>query len=139
MSVILYDKKFITDINQGLINNKDILELVKKTKHYKYRCDYSFETVEDYIGRMLWYMYVANITAYNLQYRENNNINFDEVEVDVDKDIDLLKTMQNFGSLLYNVTTNDGNSFIENEWLHTARLIYNQYHPIILSRENEKV
>tara|TARA_Y100000592_G_C5400196_1_gene282706 strand:- start:445 stop:858 length:414 start_codon:yes stop_codon:yes gene_type:complete len=135
MSVILYDKKFITNINQGLISNKEILEMVKKTKHYKYRCDYSFETVEDYIGRMLWYMYVANITAYNLQYRENNNINFDEVEVN--EDIDLLKTMQNLGSLLYNVTTNDGNSFIENEWLQTARLIYNKFHPEII--KNEKI
>lgn len=135
MSVILYDKKFITDINQGLINNKDILELVKKTKHYKYRSNRSFETVEDYIGRMLWYMYVGNITAYNLQYRENNNINFDEVEVD--EDINLLKTIENLGRLLYNVFTNDGNSFIEKEWIQTARLIYNKFHPEII--KNEKV
>tara|TARA_R110000751_G_scaffold53310_5_gene115568 strand:- start:401 stop:814 length:414 start_codon:yes stop_codon:yes gene_type:complete len=118
MSVMLYNKKSITKIIVGLVNNDVVIDEVKNLKHYNERCSSYPESPEDYITRMVWYMYVGNVTAYNLQYRENQMIDFKEYDVKVDEDIE--ESLNKLGGLLYNVYTNDGNFFVDKQWLDSA-------------------
>ena len=118
---MLYSKKSITDIVVGLVNNDVVIDEVKNLKHYNERCSSYHESPEDYIGRMVWYMYVGNITAYNLQYRENQMIDFKEYDVKVNQDIE--ESLNKLGGLMYNCYTNDGNYFIDKSWLYSAKMI----------------
>tara|TARA_R100000734_G_C3295283_1_gene86553 strand:- start:418 stop:831 length:414 start_codon:yes stop_codon:yes gene_type:complete len=137
MSVILFDRKFIENVNESLRDREDVLKFIKAQKHYKYRAEYSFESPKEYLGRMLWYMYVANITAYNLQYQENELIDFSDVKAVKGKT--LSEAISDLGRLLYNVVTNDGNYFIDKEWLQTARMLHHEFHPEKLKFEKQKV
>ncbi|QDP67603.1 MAG: hypothetical protein GOVbin568_42 [Prokaryotic dsDNA virus sp.] len=60
--------------------------------------------------RAIWYGYVANLTAYNLQYRENIPIDYKTEDV-------FDECEDRIGSLLYNIYTNDGNCFLEDRWV----------------------
>jgi len=59
--------------------------------------------------RAIWYAYISNITAYNIQYKQTENLNFvmDEYE-----NIEVWT----LGSLHYNIATNDGNHFMQEKW-----------------------
>ena len=61
--------------------------------------------------RAIWYGYIANITAYNVQYEENVQIDF--------KDETIAKIMEyrSIGGLLYNCYTNAGNCFLADKWI----------------------
>jgi hypothetical protein len=65
MSVLLFSKKQVCKIYKGLASNTDVLDIVMDSKHYEERnqdgCGYK-ESVEDYLGRMVWYLYVGNVT-----------------------------------------------------------------------------
>ena len=128
MSVMLYDLDTVSKIEKGL-SNKKVLDAIKGSDHYITRNADAWvkDSPCDYLGRMLWYMYVANRTAYNLQYKENEKIEFahtltsffeeEVIEVDFKWAIDRL------GSLRYNCYTNDGNYFIADGWLDTAEML----------------
>tara|TARA_S200002703_G_scaffold82315_1_gene70941 strand:- start:1228 stop:1629 length:402 start_codon:yes stop_codon:yes gene_type:complete len=60
-------------------------------------------------SRAIWYAYVSNVTAFNLQYRENETIDFD---------FEKYENIQKWtlGSLHYNIATNDGNHFMQDKW-----------------------
>jgi len=60
--------------------------------------------------RAIWYGYVANLTAYNLQYRENIPIDYETEDV-------FDECEDRIGSLIYNIYTNDGNCFLEDRWV----------------------
>ena len=62
-------------------------------------------------ARSVWYSYVSNVTAYNLQYEEKELIDFDGWNSD-EKFTDPEKLTNELGSLLYNIYTNDGNYFM---------------------------
>ena len=73
-------------------------------------------------SRAIWYGYVANLTAYNLQYRENIPIDYDTEELLTDtEDYYYIKDEKDaydtLCSLLYNIYTNDGNCFLEDRWV----------------------
>ena len=139
MSVML---KTIEEVNQisnyveTQINKKDknkildrklacdkIIEIVELSPHYKKRkSNMSMETPEDYFGRMVWYLYVANVTAYNLQYKQNISIDFSEglpFDVAPNKITKTDELVSEMRSLLYNIFTNDGNVFVEDGWVAT--------------------
>lgn len=126
MSVLLFSKKQVCKIYKGLASNKDVLDIVMDSKHYEDRnqdgCGFK-ESVEDYLGRMIWYLYVGNVTAYNLQYRENQQISFEDF--DIKEDIDFKSSLKTLSMLVYNVYTNDGNYFLAKEWIDTADTILN--------------
>jgi len=57
----------------------------------------------------IWYAYTSNVTAYNLQYKENAVINFDnEVYENIGQ--------WTLGGLHYNIATNDGNYFMSEKF-----------------------
>ena len=138
MSVMLYDLDTVSKIEKGLASQK-VFDAIKDSDHYIIRNADAWmnDTPSDYLGRMLWYMYVANRTAYNLQYKENEKIEFahtltsfleeEDIEVDFKWAIDTL------GSLNYNCHTNEGNYFIADGWLDTAekllKLFRERRHP----------
>ena len=62
-------------------------------------------------ARSVWYTYVSNVTAYNLQYQEKQLIDFDGWDTD-EKISDPEELVRELGSLLYNAYTNDGNYFM---------------------------
>ena len=76
------------------------------------------------MGRLAWYCWVANKTAYALQYQEEPGL-FDEgyLDVDVEKKVscDLKKLIRELEHLLYNMVTNDGHIFISSDWLELLR------------------
>tara|TARA_R110002020_G_scaffold96958_1_gene231621 strand:+ start:9128 stop:9682 length:555 start_codon:yes stop_codon:yes gene_type:complete len=121
-----------TQINLKEIHEKDwskklacdkIMEIIELSPHYKKRkSNMSMETPEQYFGRMIWYLYVANVTAYNLQYRETQSPVYDDLTESehwtniITKTDELVSEMR---SLLYNVFTNDGNVFVADGWVET--------------------
>jgi hypothetical protein len=59
--------------------------------------------------RAIWYAYVSNVTAYNLQYQQYEQIDFQTNEF---SNIG----MGTLGGLHYNIATNDGNTFMQHKW-----------------------
>ena len=121
MSVILYDLDTVSKIEKGLAIQK-VFDAIKDSNHYIIRNADSWmnDSPKDYLGRMLWYMYVANRTAYNLQYKENEKIEFVEEDIEVEDDVDFKWAVDTLGRLNYNCHTNEGNYFIADGWLDTA-------------------
>jgi hypothetical protein len=71
--------------------------------------------INDQEERAIWYAYVANVTAYNLQYEENVEIDFDFDSVL--KKNDSRREYMSLSSLMYNIYTNDGNCFLQQKWI----------------------
>lgn len=115
MSVSIISREKINKAINTLSKNEAIQNFVKDSEFYKEYNKYGAESAESFIGRALWYGYIANITAWNVQYGENELIDFsdfsDTVEFeDVQEAIDLV------GYLLYNVYTNNGTRFLQDSW-----------------------
>jgi hypothetical protein len=84
MSVMLLDKSKINSLARTYANNEN----------------------EE---RAIWYAYVSNVCAYNLQYLEYEAISFEsEKYSNIDK--------HTLGSLHYNIATNEGNTFMQHKW-----------------------
>ena len=71
--------------------------------------------INDQEERAIWYAHVANVTAYNLQYEENVNVDFDFDSVL--KKNDSRRKYMSLSSLMYNIYTNDGNCFLQQKWI----------------------
>jgi hypothetical protein len=56
--------------------------------------------------RAIWYAYVSNVNAYNIQYKENAKLEFD---MNIYENI----SSMTLGMLHYNIYTNDGNHFMQ--------------------------
>ena len=61
--------------------------------------------------RKIWYAYIANVTAYNVQYRENQPIDFKSWEDNTEKFETIHEAIDALGHLCYNAYTNAGNCF----------------------------
>ena len=61
--------------------------------------------------RSIWYAYISNVTAYNLQYEENQPIQFNAWESSEESFTNMHEAIRALGSLLYNAYTNAGNYF----------------------------
>lgn len=61
--------------------------------------------------RSIWYAYVSNVVAYNLQYNENEPIQHNAWEANTESFINKSEAIDHLGSLLYNAYTNAGNYF----------------------------
>ena len=85
-------------------------------------------------SRAIWYGYVANLTAYNLQYRENIPIDYETEDLLTDtEDYYYIKDEKDgydaLCSLLYNIYTNDGNCFLEDRWVKVLNDIKDRLKP----------
>ena len=115
MSVNLKLDLEIIKLSNTLGNSLDVQEFVQKMPFFEERNKYTKELSSTFIARAIWYGYIANTTAYNVQYKRNVNINFDmEGVVSFET---LREGIDCLGGLIYNCYTNDGNSFLAKEWM----------------------
>lgn len=121
MSVNLINENEVSQISKTLSESKEVQNLVSKMEFFARRNEGAKESAETFIGRSIWYGYIANITAYNVQYRENVSINF-EIE-SAKEEISLEQAVTYLNSLYYNIYTNDGNSFLAKEWADVIDVI----------------
>jgi hypothetical protein len=126
MSVVTLEYKEINSIAKTLIaSEKKLIKTVQELPYYRLLVGRSVpvrETYESFIGRMVWYLYCANITAYNVNYQENVPIFNEQTKNDeyLDKDLSFAKAISRLGSLIYNCYTNAGNYFIADGWIDSA-------------------
>ena len=126
MSVSLLTELEIAKITNTLTANKDVLKFVESTELAKERSKYSYEDSANTLARAIWYGYVANITAYNLQYKANEQINYD---LESDKYFDSFQEgISTLKSLNYNIATNDGNIFLEDRWSNLLREVAKKFY-----------
>ena len=125
MSVSLFSELEISKLYNTLSTDKNVQEFVSETEFFKIRNKFGAESAEDFIGRAVWYAYIANITAFNVQYKENEQINFN-MESD-EKFENFQDAIQLLGSLLYNVSTNDGNIFLMDDWYNALTSIEKEF------------
>lgn len=122
MSVILYEyKEFegvadalvkIPELEQVVMNNSYVIEY--NSQQMPENMKYKFDSV---VGRLLWYMYVANNVAYNLQYQQNEDIFTPEEDAE---NYTKEEAMNKFNSFMYNIYTNNGTVFLGSDWLNLA-------------------
>lgn len=126
MSVSLLSELEIAKITNTLTANEDVLKFIETTELAKDRSKYSYEDPSLTLARAIWYGYVANVTAYNLQYQRNEKINYDL------EGYEYYDTFQegvnNLRSLNYNIATNDGNIFLEDRWVNLLRDIVKKFY-----------
>lgn len=115
MSVSLINR---TDLNKAmntLSKNVEVQDFVKQTEFFKEYNKFGAESAETFIGRGLWYAYIANITAWNVQYAENEQIDFSDFKEDIEFE-DLQEALNTLGFLIYNIYTNNGTCFLQQSW-----------------------
>lgn len=127
MSVQIFNTEEAQKIGNTISKDPRVQEFIETTKEFQDYSAGSFSKVspEDFIARAVWYAYIANTTAYNVQYQENARIVFDFV---TNADFDFLhEAISSLGSLLYNCYTNDGNCFLQDKWMNVVEGIYKKF------------
>ena len=80
--------------------------------------------VKEVLARLFWYLWVANKTAYALQYRKEPNFFGDTSDKGATIQSRSLKQLrEKLGSLGYNLFTNDGHYFVSEEWYELFKAI----------------
>ena len=123
MSVNLLVEEKIVKLSNTLAQQPLVQDFVETTKEYKDYVSGSYlkEEVSYFIARAVYYGYVANRTAYNVQYRENEPLSF---ELEGEEDFDTLgEAVYLLSSLVYNCYTNDGNCFLQDAWMNVLQKI----------------
>lgn len=137
MSVQLFTIEETQKIGNTLARDPRVQEFVETTIEFKnYKAgSFGSVTAESFISRAVWYGYVANVTAYNLQYQENEQIDF---ETESDEDFDFMtEAIYQLGSLNYNCYTNDGNCFLQDKWMNVLLGIYGAFKSELVEPEME--
>jgi len=114
MSVIIYEDEKINGIFSTLQTNTEILNIIQQDYWYNKTPEFIRPTPDRWLGRLLWYMSVANKVAYTLQYQENVPIISPDIEEA--EEYDMKEACSSFGGLWYNCHTNDGNLFLGKKW-----------------------
>ena len=128
MSVLLLSREEIIKTCNTLAQQPLVQDYVRLTDEFKNYKEQSFGNVnvENFIARAVWYGYIANVTAYNVQYQENEQIDFD---LEGEEDYDTLdEAINRLGSLIYNSFTNDGNSFLMDKWMNVLQAIKEHFY-----------
>jgi hypothetical protein len=107
-----------------LLNKKEIVKIANTLTQ-----DMSKEGKESR-SRDIWYAYISNITAYNLQYEEKTQIDFSDWNEDI-KFETYAEAIDELGYLLYNVYTNAGNYFMPKESLDRLEKFYTRNRKIV--------
>jgi len=131
MSVIKFAEKEINEI-EGMVkfqieSNTSIKGIVIHSDIYakKYQWERPIskgfvdedKLINEVIGRLFWYLWIANKTAFALQYEEEPGFFVNATESKVSpKSCTLKQLREKIGSLSYNLFTNDGHYFVSEEW-----------------------
>lgn len=126
MSVSLYDYTYINSVYHSLAEDEGFISFIQKQKVGDGR---SYPAGLESFGRLMWYLYVSNGIAYSLQYQENIAIFSAEVAKDKYNSMEYEMAAAAFGSILYNIVTNDGNYFLGEPWYSYAADIKDYLEP----------
>jgi len=122
MSVILISYTEINSIYNALSGDDEFVDFIQKTPIGK-PGQGAYPPGLDSFGRLMWYLYVANGTAYSLQYQEEVQIFSKEVAADKYEPMAFDEAAAGYGGLMYNIFTNDGNYFLGEPWYSYAEAI----------------
>jgi len=122
MSVILKSYTEINSIYNALSVDDEFVDFIQKTP-IGIPGQNAYPPGLDSFGRVMWYLYVANVTAYSLQYQEQTPIFTKEVAADKYKPMAFDDAAAGYASLMYNIFTNDGNYFLGEPWYSYAEKI----------------
>ena len=122
MSVMLLSKKELTKLSNTLSNSKEVKEFVESIGKGLFS---DYET-EETIQRAVWYGYIANVTAFNVQYKENYAIDYSDSN-DVSEFDTMQDAMYELSGLIYNVYTNAGNYFLNTDYLNLLIAIRDKF------------
>jgi hypothetical protein len=121
MSVNLKSYTEINSIYNALSGDDEFVDFIQKTPISKVPGAYP-PGLESF-GRLMWYLHVANGTAYSLQYQEEIQIFSKEVAADKYKPMAFDDAAAGYANLIYNIFTNDGNYFLGEPWYSYAEKI----------------
>ena len=141
MSVILYEYREFEGVYNQLVKIPKLKDVVMNNNYVKEYNSRQMPTqmkynLEDVLGRLLWYMYVANRVAYSLQYQRNEDIFTPEENAEK---YTLDEAKQKFGSFMYNIYTNNGTVFLSKDWLGLAMDIKKFIYPKDFEKGGEVV
>lgn len=144
MSVFLFDQEKVNRL-LGMLryHHKAVIQTLQHSPyftHYLKRIRYNGakeEKVEnEFIGRMIWYALVSNKVAYILQYREA--VPFHDIELDYERTEKIPCSAKDIylelRHLAYNMSTNDGNRFMEKKWYEPFEEVTNDLALSLVSR-----
>lgn len=126
MSVIAFEWNEIIGVGDELVKIRAIREIAVNSPYFiehnsrDMPPEYKYNA-EDFIGRLIWYMYVANRVAYTVSYKDNADI-FPANE-DNPTQYNEQEALDKFSSLMYNIYTQGGQVFLSEEWLSVAQEI----------------
>lgn len=132
MSVILFNEDEVDRLTSGLLDCETVLSGLDFSPEYAIweKRELQFEPKKpildikkEFIRRIMWYVYVANKTAYSLQYQENPDYFNGRNGEPQPLSIKITELWTAIHSLNYNLYTNDGNKFIEEKWYKPFELI----------------
>ena len=134
MSVSTFSYLEVEKISETLSKDPNIqqlavieAELNGIDKSYYSKTAYSDGSPESLIRRTLWYLYIANRVAFSVQYKLEPEFFNEQYKKLLNKKIEgypLKEAMSEFGSLMYNIYTNDGNVFLGEKFFNVADIIY---------------
>jgi len=124
MSVNLKSYTEINSIYNALAGDDEFVDFIQKTPIGKVGgWPGAYPPSLESFGRLMWYLYVANGTAYSLQYQEEIQIFSKEVAADKYKPMAFDDAAAGYANLIYNIFTNDGNYFLGEPWYSYAEKI----------------
>jgi len=123
MSVMLLSKEELTKLSNTLSNSKEVKEFVESSN----KGSFSGCGTEETIQRAVWYGYIANVTAFNVQYQENYAIDYSESNDTTEFDT-MEDAMSELSGLIYNIYTNAGNFFINTDYLDLLKAIRDKFY-----------
>jgi len=130
MSVIKFGQKEIDEI-EGMVKfqierNSSMKSIVIHSNIYSKKFIWEMQlkktadenkVINEVISRLFWYLWIANKTAFALQYRKEPEFFVDVIESKVSPKPCTLKELRGkIRSLNYNLFTNDGHYFVAEEW-----------------------
>lgn len=129
MSVSLINRAELNKSMNTLSKNEAIQNFVAEQDFYKEYNKFGAESTENFIGRTLWYGYIANITACNVQYAENEQIDFSDFDDKIEFE-DVQDAIKLIGYLLYNTYTNNGTCFLQDDFINILNAIKEEFEVI---------
>lgn len=131
MSVSLINRAELNKAMNTLSKNEAIQNFVAQQDFFKeYNAiEFGADSSEQFIGRSLWYGYIANITAFNVQYAQNEQIDFSDFDDQIEFE-DVQDAIKLIGYLLYNTYTNNGTCFLQDGFINILNAIKEEFEVI---------
>jgi len=118
MSVLILNVQEVFDCYNTLSAEKEVIEFVSKSESYKRYLKYSPKvTIKEYLGFVFRSAIISNHVAHSVQYSETfdmKKVN-QRIENATEKNVNLESAIDTLGSLIYNIRTNSGTVYLQDD------------------------